>query len=133
MFEPGKVPTAETITGVLSLVDVSLLANLVLMVAMSGYEHFISRIDGAKPESRPAFLGTVGFGELKLKLSASIVIISGISLLELFMTVRDLDDRTLAWGVGMHLTFVVSAFVLAVTDRITSGSAGPASEMGNRS
>ena len=110
--------TGDIIVGVLSLVDVSLLGNLVLMVIFSGYETFVSRIETAGAE-RPEWMGQVGFGDLKLKLMASIVAISGIQVLEVFMQVHEISNRDLGWTVGLHMAFVVSALLLALMDRIT--------------
>ena len=109
----------ETIVGILSLIDLSLMANLLLMVIFAGYESFVSRLDVEGHAVRLDWMGQVGFGDLKLKLMASIVAISAIHVLEGFMNVGHLADRDLAWIVGIHLAFVVSGVLLAVMDRLT--------------
>ncbi len=109
----------EIIVSVLSLVDLSLMANLLLIVMFSGYESFVSRLDVEGHAVRLDWMGQVGFGDLKLKLMASLVAISAIRVLEEFMTVEHLSNRDLAWLVGIHLVFVVSGVLLAVMDRIT--------------
>jgi uncharacterized protein (TIGR00645 family) len=76
-------------------------------------------LDLAGHKDKPGWMGHVDFGDLKLKLMASIVAISAIHVLESFMNVEHLSDRDLAWGVGIHLTFVVSGVLLAVMDRLT--------------
>jgi uncharacterized protein (TIGR00645 family) len=104
---------------VLSLIDLSLAGNLLLIVIFSGYENFVSKIDTGDDEDRPGWMGTVDFSGLKMKLIASIVAISAIALLRAFMQLAEgegIPDRTLAWLVGIHLTFVVSGVLLAVMD-----------------
>ena len=103
----------------LSLIDLSLAANLLLIVIFSGYENFVSKIDVASHEDRPDWMGTVDFSGLKMKLIASIVAISAIALLRAFMKLaegHELSDRTLMWLVVIHVTFVVSGVLLALMD-----------------
>lgn len=104
--------------GVLDLIDVSLMANLLVMVIFAGYEGFVSRLDVAHQSERLEWMGQVGFGDLKLKLMASIVAISAVRLLEAFMNAGDTPDRTLAWLVGIHLAFVASTVLLALMERL---------------
>jgi uncharacterized protein (TIGR00645 family) len=109
----------EAILMVLSLIDLSLAGNLLLIVIFSGYENFISKIDTANHEDRPSWMGTVDFSGLKMKLIASIVAISAIALLRAFMRLsegEDIADRTLMWLVVIHITFVSSGVLLAVMD-----------------
>ncbi len=112
----------EITIGILSLIDLSLMANLLLMVIVAGYESFISRLDIGEGAVRLDWMGQVGFGDLKLKLMASIVAISAIHVLEGFLDAENQSDRALAWLVGIHLTFVVSAVLLALMDRVTGRS-----------
>ena len=109
----------EITVGILSLVDLSLMANLVLMVIFAGYESFISRLDVGGNDVRLGWMGQVGFSDLKLKPLASIVAMSAIHLLEGFLDAAHQSDRTLAWLVGIHMAFVVSAVLLALMDRIS--------------
>lgn len=109
----------DLIVGILSLIDLSLMANLLVMVIFAGYESFVSRMDLDGHAQRLDWMGQVGFGDLKLKLIASIVAISAIHVLEEFMNVDHASDRDLAWVVGIHLLFVVSGVLLAVMDRMT--------------
>ncbi len=109
---------AEIILAVLALVDMTLVANLILMVVFAGYENFVSKIDVAGHKDRPDWMGKVDVSGLKLRLIASIVAISSIQLLKSFMNVRDVPDREMAWMVGIHVVFVVSGVLLAVMDRI---------------
>ena len=110
----------------LSLVDLSLAANLLLIVIFTGYENFVSKIDTEDHEDRPDWMGQVDFAGLKLKLIASIVAISGIHLLKAFMNIGkptvDVEGDQLVWMVAIHLTFVFSGLVLAITDWFSSRS-----------
>ena len=109
----------NTIAGILALVDLALIGSLVVMVMFAGYENFVSKLDLAGHKDKPGWMGHVGFGDLKLKLMASIVAISAIHVLESFMNVEHLSDRELGWSVGIHLAFVVSGLLLALMDRLT--------------
>ncbi|MEZ4470700.1 MAG: TIGR00645 family protein [bacterium] len=114
---------AEVIVGLLTLIDVVLVANLVLIVVFAGYESFVSRIDTRGSEDRPEWMGHVGFSELKMKLIGSIVAISGIELLKAFMKSDEIGHDQLAWKVGIHMAFVVSGVLFALMDRLKSKSA----------
>lgn len=113
---------SEVIIAVLSLVDVVMVANLLLIITLAGYENFVSKIETDDHEDRPSWMGHVTFGDLKIKLIGSIVAISGIELLKAFMNVHTLTNEQLGWKVGLHLTFVVSGVLFAVMDRL--GHAG---------
>jgi uncharacterized protein (TIGR00645 family) len=114
------------VVATLSMIDLSLAANLVLIVVLSGYEQFIAHIDTGQERGSPSWMGAVDFADLKLKLIASLVAISAVALLRVFVELTDdvtpPDNRTLAWLIGIHLTFVVSGVMLAVMDRIGSKS-----------
>jgi uncharacterized protein (TIGR00645 family) len=119
---PGVLQMRETdvILAVLSMVDLSLAGNLLLMVIFAGYENFVSRIDVADEKDRPEWMGKVDYSGLKLKLVASIVAISAIHLLKSFMDVGEKSDRELAWLVGIHMAFVISGVLLAWMDKLTA-------------
>jgi uncharacterized protein (TIGR00645 family) len=108
---------------VLSLLDIALAANLVMVVILAGYENFVSKIDTRGHEDRPDWMGTTSFSGLKLKLFASIVAISGIQLLKTFMSVgqRPVPDRELLWMTIIHFAFVITALLSALTDRWSKG------------
>ena len=93
--------------------------NLVVIVIFSGYENFVSRIVGAGHEDWPEWMSTIDFTGLKLKLLSSIVAISAIQLLRVFMDIAKTSDRELLWSVTIHVVFVVSGLLLALTDRMT--------------
>lgn len=107
------------ITNILTLVDSALLASLLLIIAFSGYENFVSKMSIGDHEDRPGWMGKVGFSDLKLKLIGAIVAISAVELLKVFVDSDHLSNTTLAWKVGIHLTFVVSGVLFALTDAIS--------------
>jgi uncharacterized protein (TIGR00645 family) len=106
------------IIGILGLIDLSLMGNLVLMVMFAGYESFVSKLHIDDHTERLDWMGQIGFGDLKLKLMTSIVAISAIRLLEAFMDIENINNRELAWTVGIHVTFVVSGLLLALMERL---------------
>jgi uncharacterized protein (TIGR00645 family) len=108
----------DIILGALSLIDVSLVGNLILIVVFSGYENFVSRIDPGEHPDWPEWMTKVDFAGLKQKMLASIVAISAIQVLKAFMNIDVAFDATkMGWLVGVHLVFVVSALILALSDR----------------
>ena len=107
------------ILGVLSLVDLALTGSLLLIVIFSGYENFVSKIDHSGHRDWPEWMGAIDFTALKIKLLGSIVAISAIQLLKQFMEVKTASDRDLRWYVVIHLVFVVSSVLLALSDRIS--------------
>jgi uncharacterized protein (TIGR00645 family) len=98
----------------------SLAGNLVLIVIFSGYENFVSKIDTGGSEDRPAWMGTLDFSGLKMKLIGSIVAISVISLLRAFVSLTEpgvpFDERKMMWLIILHLTFLASGFMFALMD-----------------
>ena len=109
---------ADIILGALSLIDVSLVGNLILIVVFSGYENFVSRIDPGDHPDWPEWMTKVDFAGLKQKMLASIVAISAIQVLKAFMNIDvAFDAQKMGWLVGVHLVFVVSALMLALSDR----------------
>ena len=112
---------SEFIIAVLTLVDKALIAVLLLIITFSGYESFVSKIGTGDHEDRPPWMGKVGFTDLKLKLIGAIVAISAVELLKAFVNVGAMTNAELAWRVGIHLTFVVSGVLFALTDRIAAG------------
>lgn len=111
---------ADIILAVLSLIDLSLAGNLLIIVILSGYENFVSKIDVGQHKDRPDWMGKVDFGGLKLKLIASIIAISGIHLLKTFMDIQQYSKEDVYWLVVLHLAFVVSGVLLAAMDWISA-------------
>ena len=109
----------EAILLVLSLIDISLAGNLVLIILFSGYENFVSKLESAHNDhDRPAWMGTLDFSGLKIKLITSIVAISAIHLLKIFMNLGEHTYAQIQWYVIIHVTFVVSGLGFAVMDWI---------------
>jgi len=114
-------PPADVIVGVLTLVDLTLTANLIVIVICSSYENFVARIDPAEHPDWPEGLVKIGFSGLKQKLLGSIVAIAAVNVLEWFMDIeRHADNTKLAWVVGILMTFAVATLVLAIADRISA-------------
>jgi uncharacterized protein (TIGR00645 family) len=129
VLNPLTMDPEKVILVVLSLIDLSLAGNLVVIVIFSGYENFVSKIDTDSSEDRPEWMGTLDFSGLKMKLIGSIVAISAISLLRAFMTLSEtdgaLDEPRLRWMLFLHLTFVGSGLLFAVMDYIGNRAEKP--------
>lgn len=124
LHAPG-VKSTETILDALSLIDVTLVGNLILIVVFSGYENFVSRIDTSSHPTWPIWITKIDFAGLKQKLLASIVAISAIHVLEAFLNIdTSFDASKMTWLVGVHLVFVISALLLAISDRWTADKEG---------
>jgi uncharacterized protein (TIGR00645 family) len=128
---------SEVILAILTLVDMSLVANLLIIIIFSGYENFVSKIDTGGHEDRPDWMGKVDFSGLKIKVIASIVAISAIELLKAFVNVdtglETLEaqkaatawtaiDKAIAWKVGIHILLVVSGVLFALMDKIAEST-----------
>ncbi len=122
----GATDSEHVIMLSLSLIDLSLTGNLILIVIFAGYENFVSKIHVREHEDRPGWMGVVDFSGLKIKLIASIVAISAIALLRAFLPLGDsavrVEGERLKWMVVIHLTFVTSAILLALMDWIGARS-----------
>ena len=110
---------SDLVLTVLAMIDIVLVGSLIVMVMFSGYENFVSRIDIGPGGDTLGWLGKLDSGTLKLKVAASIVAISSIHLLRIFMNASQVANDKLMWSVILHLTFVVSALLLGVLDRIS--------------
>ncbi len=111
--DPGVI-----IVGILSLVDLTLIANLLIIIVYAGYENFVSKLHTGDHVDRPDWMGQVDFSDLKMKVIGSIVAISAIELLRAFINIEQLGDRQIGWKIGIHLTFVVSGVCFAIMDRL---------------
>ena len=113
-----SVSESELILTLLSLVDMTLVGGLLVMVMFSGYENFVSQLDINEGKEKLSWLGKMDATSLKNKVAASIVAISSIHLLRVFMDAKNVPDNKLMWYVIIHLTFVLSAFVMGYLDRL---------------
>ncbi|HBR3216055.1 TPA: TIGR00645 family protein [Klebsiella pneumoniae] len=114
-----SVSESDMILTLLSLVDMTLVGGLLVMVMFSGYENFVSQLDINEGKEKLCWLGKMDATSLKNKVAASIVAISSIHLLRVFMDAKNVPDNKLMWYVIIHLTFVLSAFVMGYLDRLT--------------
>ena len=117
---------SDVILGILTLVDLALTGSLLIIVIFSGYENFVSKINHDNHEDRPEWMGTIDFSGLKLKLLSSIVAISGVQLLKQFMSLKVVTpetERVIFWMVIIHVVFVISSVLLAISDRISGHGA----------
>lgn len=115
----------NVIVGVLSLVDIVMIGNLLVLIIFAGYENFVSKIHTEENQDRPEWMGMVTFSDLKVKLIGSIVAISAIELLKAFMNLKlatseqsAMLEREIAWKIGIHITFVVSGVLFALTEHL---------------
>ncbi|WEK05255.1 MAG: TIGR00645 family protein [Candidatus Devosia phytovorans] len=106
----------ETILKILALIDAALIASLVVMVIISGYENFVSRFDN---DDDVHWLGQIDAGSLKIKVASTIVAISSIHLLQIFLNVPRYTDQHIMWYTILHVTFIASALFLALIDKIS--------------
>ncbi len=110
---------ADLVLVILSLVDLALVGGLLVMVMFAGYENFVSQLDMAEGAEKLGWLGTMDATSLKNKVAASIVAISSIHLLQIFMDAQNVPNDKILWYVILHMTFVVSAFGMGYLDKIT--------------
>ncbi len=109
----------DSVISILTLVDTMLIAALLLIMIFSGYENFVSKLHTGDSEDRPAWMGKVGFSDLKMKLIGAIVAISAVELLKAFLISQQMSGEELGWKIAIHLTFVVSGLLFAVSDWIS--------------
>ncbi len=114
-----EIAESELILTLLGLIDLTLVASLILIVMFSGYENFVSRLDLSESTEKLDWLGTHDYGALKMKVASSIVAISSIHLLKIFMNIEATANDKLPWYVVLHMTFVISAFLMGYLDKIT--------------
>lgn len=115
----AEIAETELVLVILSLIDLTLVGGLLVMVMFSGYENFVSRIDLDEGSEKLSWLGTLDTNSLKNKVAASIVAISSIHLLKIFMNAQNVENDKLLWYVVIHLTFVLSAFAMGFLDKLT--------------
>ncbi|KAA0949494.1 MULTISPECIES: TIGR00645 family protein [unclassified Pseudomonas] len=110
---------SDLILVLLSLIDMALVGGLLVMVMISGYENFVAQLDIDDDKGKLNWLGTMDSSSLKMKVAASIVAISSIHLLRVFMDAKNIDPEHLKWYVIIHMTFVVSACAMGYLDKVT--------------
>ncbi len=120
-----SISETDIMLRVLGLIDVVMIANLLVMVIVGGYETFISRMGLEGHPDQPEWLSHVNAAVLKVKLATAIITISSIHLLQTFMNASKLDERTMLWQTIIHLTLVLSAIAIAFIDRLMPSPARP--------
>ena len=111
-----RVSETDVMLAVLGLIDVVMIANLLVMVIVGGYETFVSRLDLEGHPDQPEWLSHVNAGVLKIKLSTAIIGISSIHLLKTFINAANMTEHTIKWQVVIHVVFLISAFAMAAVD-----------------
>lgn len=125
LHEAPAIGEQEIMLAVLGLIDVVMIANLLIMVIVGGYETFVSRLNLEGHPDQPEWLSHVNAGVLKVKLATALIGISSIHLLKTFIEIgsKPMPEGAVLWQVVLHMTFVVSALLLAVTDKISTQAA----------
>ncbi|WP_413471817.1 TIGR00645 family protein [Shewanella baltica] len=114
-----KIGEVDLVLLTLSLIDITLVGGLIVMVMFSGYENFVSQLDVGEDNDKLSWLGKMDAGSLKNKVAASIVAISSIHLLKVFMNAENISNDKIMWYLLIHITFVLSAFAMGYLDKIT--------------
>ena len=114
-----ELSSSGLVVDILGLIDLALIANLLIIITFSGYESFVSKMDVDDHEDKPSWMGKVGFAELKMKVIGSIVAISAIELLRVFIEMENYDLDHVKWKIIMHATFVFSGLMFAISDRLS--------------
>lgn len=114
----NSIGETEIMLIVLGLIDVVMIANLLIMVIIGGYETFVSRLNLGGHPDQPEWLSQVNAGTMKIKLSMALIGISSIHLLKTFINAAQMDEKTILWQVVIHITFLVSAVAMAYTDKL---------------
>ena len=129
--EANTFTESEIMLLVLGLIDVVMIANLLIMVIIGGYETFVSRLNLKEHPDQPQWLAHVNATTMKIKLSMALIGISSIHLLKTFINAEHMTEITIKWQVIIHLTFIVSAIAMAVTDYIMNKSIAVSREHGH--
>lgn len=114
-----ELDESQLVLKLLSLIDLTLVGSLIVIVMFSGYENFVSRLDIGEETEKLEWLGTHDYGALKMKVASSIVAISSIHLLKIFMNIDSTNNDKVMWYALVHLTFVISALLMAYFDKLT--------------
>jgi uncharacterized protein (TIGR00645 family) len=114
----NEITETALMLGVLTLVDITMVANLLIMVIVGGYSTFVSRLDIDKHEDKPEWLQKIDAGSLKVKLAGSLVGVSSIHLLQTFINIKNHESEHVMWQVIIHVVFLFSALMLAYTEKI---------------
>ena len=114
----NEITETALMLGVLTLVDITMVANLIIMVIIGGYSTFVSRMDIDKHEDKPEWLQKIDAGTLKIKLAGSLVGVSGIHLLQVFINIKNHESEQIMWLVIIHVVFLLSSIMLAYSEKL---------------
>ena len=114
----NEITETALMLGVLTLVDITMVANLIIMVIIGGYSTFVSRMDIDKHEDKPEWLQKIDAGTLKIKLAGSLVGVSGIHLLQVFINIKNHESEHVMWMVIIHVVFLLSSIMLAYSEKL---------------
>ena len=114
----NEITETALMLGVLTLVDITMVANLIIMVIIGGYSTFVSRMDIDKHEDKPEWLQKIDAGTLKIKLAGSLVGVSGIHLLQVFINIKNHNSEQIMWQVIIHVVFLLSSIMLAYSEKL---------------
>ena len=114
----NEITETVLMLGVLTLVDITMVANLLVMVIIGGYTTFVSRLDIDKHVDKPEWLQKIDAGTLKIKLSGSLVGVSGIHLLQVFINIKNHNSEQIMWQVIIHVVFLLSSIMLAYSEKL---------------
>lgn len=115
-----EIDESKLILKLLTFIDITLVGSLTVIVMFSGYDNFVSRLDIEQGTEKLSWLGTHDYGSLKMKVASSIVAISSIHLLQVFMNIEKIANDKLLWYVVIHITFVISAFLMGYLEKHVS-------------
>ena len=114
----NEITETALMLGVLTLVDITMVANLIIMVIIGGYSTFVSRMNIDKHEDKPEWLQKIDAGTLKIKLAGSLVGVSGIHLLQTFINIKNHESEHIMWQVIIHIVFLLSSIMLAYSEKL---------------
>ena len=114
-----QMDESQLLLKVLSFIDLSLVGSLIVIVMFSGYENFVSRMNISESTDKLEWLGTHDYGSLKMKIASSLVAISSIHLLEVFMDIEKIENTKIMWYALVHLTFVISALFMGYLGKLS--------------
>ncbi len=110
----------DIILAILEFIDFSLVGNLVILVVFSGFENFVSRMHLGNHEDIPSWKGTVDFTNLKLKLLSSVIAIASINLLQVFLELKEIDQKAVMGHLIIYVILVLSGLIMALMDYIAT-------------
>lgn len=122
LFQPGTISDEEILIMIISLIDLFLIGGLIIIVMLSGYDNFVSRLHIRKTQATPDWIGSVKYHDLKINLGLTIVAISMVQLLKVFLAIEAVEPEYLPWLIGLHVTFLGSTLLLVLSRRLSEAA-----------